>query len=450
MAGGFPCPKTQSQRKVLSSFSRPFLHLNLENMRKTLFILLSCCLSLPLLAQPLKRCKPESVGMSSQLLGNADRAIEKSISAGEIPGAVLAVVRHGKMAYIKAYGNRQVYPTVEPMTEETIFDMASCSKSMSTALCVMKLIEQGELRLVDAVNRYIPKFEDWKSPEGVKYTIRVEDLMTHTSGLLPYGPTATLSKKYGAPNPDGLIEYICTCRKDFQPKTDFQYSCLNFITLQRIVETISGKSLREFAYENIFHPLHMSHTDYLPCAPDAQGVWQNTSEPAWAPLMKGQDWRSIVAPTTKQEDGSVIRGMVHDPLARIMNGGISGNAGVFSNADDIAVLCAALLNEGEWNGVRILSPQTVKTMRTVPQNVSSLGRALGWDCYSDYSSNKGDLFSPLTYCHTGFTGTNIVIDPGTDCAVILLVNAVHPSEGKSNMIRLRAVVSNAVAASIVK
>lgn len=419
-------------------------------MRKTLFVLFAFCISIPSLTQPLKRCKPESVGMSTPMLSHADQAIEKCIEAGEIPGAVLAVVRHGKMAYIKAYGNRQVYPTLEPMTEGTIFDMASCSKSMSTALCVMKLIEQGKLRLIDPVNRYIPKFENWKSPEGETYTIRVEDLLTHTSGLLPYGPTETLRKKYGAPSPDGLIEYICTCRKDFQPKTDFQYSCLNFITLQRIVETISGQSLRDFAQENIFQPLKMSHTDYLPCAPDAQGVWKNTSEPAWAPLLNGEDWRNLVAPTTRQEDGSVIRGMVHDPLARVMNGGISGNAGVFSNADDIAVLCAALLNEGEWKGARILSPQTVKTMRTVPRNVSDLGRSLGWDNYSDYSSNKGDLFSPETFCHSGFTGTSIVIDPGTDCAVILLVNAVHPSEGKSNMLRLRAVVSNAVAASIMK
>ena len=276
------------------------------------------------------------------------------------------------------------------------------------------------------------------------------DLLTHTSGLLPYANATELARKYGSPNPEGLKEYICSCRKDFEPKTGFQYSCINFITLQYIIEKVTGKSLRQFARESVFGPLKMNHTDYLPCAPDANGVWRNTDAPAWASLMQNQHWRSIVAPTTKQSDGSVLRGMVHDPLARLMNGGISGNAGVFSNADDIAILCAALLNGGEWNGTRVLSPLTVEAMRTVPRSVSSLGRALGWDCFSPYASNNGDLFSRQTFSHTGFTGTSIVIDPVNDCAVILLVNAVHPEEGRSSMIRLRSVVSNAVAGSILK
>lgn len=420
-------------------------------MRLFLTCTLTFILLVPALAQPLKRTSPESVGMSPTLLHNADVAIQASIDAGEIPGAVLAVVRHGKMAYIKAYGYRQVYPTKEEMTVETIFDMASCSKSMGTAMSVMKLIETGRIRLLDPVSRYIPGFQDWQAKDGgEKVTIRIEDLLTHTSGLLPYASATELAKKYGAPNPEGMREYICTCRKDFRPKSDFQYSCINFITLQYIVEKITGQSLRDFARENIFGPLNMNHTDYLPCAPDADGIWRNTAEPVWASLMPGKDWRSIVAPTTKQKDGSVLRGMVHDPLARIMNGGISGNAGVFSNADDIAILCAALLNGGEWNGARVLSPLTVEAMRTVPRSVSSLGRALGWDCFSPYASNNGDLFSRQTFSHTGFTGTSIVIDPVNDCAVILLVNAVHPEEGRSSMIRLRSVVSNAVAGSILK
>ena len=254
----------------------------------------------------------------------------------------------------------------------------------------------GRLRLLDAVNRYIPDFEDWQPKEGGgKVTIRIEDLLTHTSGLLPYGPAAELARKYGTPNPAGMMEWICTCRKDFEPKTDFQYSCLNFITLQNVVEKITGQSLRDFARENIFGPLQMNHTDYLPCAPDANGVWKNTADPVWASLMPGQDWRSIVAPTTKQEDGSVLRGMVHDPLARLLNGGISGNAGVFSNADDIAILCAALLNGGEWNGVRVLSPLTVEAMRSVPRSVSEFGRTLGWDCFSPYASNNGEPLQVL-------------------------------------------------------
>ena len=121
-----------------------------------------------------------------------------------------------------------------------------------------------------------------------------------------------------------------------------------------------------------------------------------------------------IAPTEKQPNGQVLFGQVHDPLARVMNGGISGNAGVFSCADDIAILCAALQNGGEWNGRRILSPLGVKAMRTVPRTTASLGRTLGWDNFTAYASNNGDLFGPNTYGHTGYTGTSIIIDPDND------------------------------------
>ena len=402
------------------------------------FILLGAHLGM---AQPLPRVAPEQVGMDSRHLQYADQAIETAIVEDGIPGAVLAVVRHGKMAYLKAYGNRRVYPKTEPMTTNTVFDMASCSKSMSTAISTLILAEQGKLRMLDPVSRYIPNFKDWESADGKeKQTIRIADLMTHTSGLPPYAPVAEVSKQYGSPNPDGLMEYIATCPRDFRPQTDFQYSCLNYITLQHIIETVSGQSLRQFAKEHIFDVLDMTHTDYLPCIQDKKGNWVNTEElPKWA---------SLIAPTEKQPNGQVLCGQVHDPLARIMNGGISGNAGVFSCAEDIAVLCAALQNGGEWNGRRILSPLGVKAMRTVPRATASLGRTLGWDCFTAYASNNGDFLSPNTYGHTGYTGTSIVIDPDTDTSVILLINAVHPEDGHG-VVRLRSLVANAVAASII-
>ena len=409
---------------------------------KTLCLFVSILLGAQLgMAQPLPRVAPEQVGMDSRHLQYADQAIETAIVEDGIPGAVLAVVRHGKMAYLKAYGNRRVYPKTEPMTTNTVFDMASCSKSMSTAISTLILAEQGKLRMLDPVSRYIPNFKDWESADGKeKQTIRIADLMTHTSGLPPYAPVAEVSKQYGSPNPDGLMEYIATCPRDFRPQTDFQYSCLNYITLQHIIETVSGQSLRQFAKEHIFDVLGMTHTDYLPCIQDKKGNWVNTEDlPEWA---------SLIAPTEKQPNGQVLCGQVHDPLARIMNGGISGNAGVFSCAEDIAVLCAALQNGGEWNGRRILSPLGVKAMRTVPRATASLGRTLGWDCFTAYASNNGDFLSPHTYGHTGYTGTSIVIDPDTDTSVILLINAVHP-EDKHSVVRLRSLVANVVAASII-
>ena len=396
------------------------------------------------MAQSLQRVAPEQVGMDSRKLMYADEAIEEAIANKEIPGAVLAVVRNGKMAYLKAYGNKRIYPNTEPMTANTIFDMASCSKSMSTAICTMILAERGKIRLLDPVSRYIPGFKDWESEDGKdKKVIRITDLLTHSSGLPPYAPAAELEKKYGSPNPTGLMEYIAGCKRDFKPQTDFQYSCLNFITLQHIIEAVSGQSLRDFARENIFNVLGMNHTDYLPCQRDKNGQWVNTANSRLSTL----DFQlTRVAPTEKQPNGQVLCGQVHDPLARILNGGISGNAGVFSCAEDIAILCAALQNGGEWNGRRILSPQGVKTMRTVPRSTAALGRSLGWDVFTAYASNSGDFFSPNTYGHTGYTGTSIVIDPDNDTSVILLINAVHPEDGHS-VVRLRSLVAN-VASSL--
>ena len=376
-------------------------------------------------AQPLQRVAPEDVGLSSTHLQYADEAIEKAITSGDIPGAVLAVVKDGKMAYLKAYGNKEVSPKTVKMDENTVFDLASVTKPVATATSAMILADRGQLRLLDKVNLYIPHFQGWKRSDGKTVDIRVVDLMTHTSGLPSYASVELLEKQYGSPNPDGLINFISSCKRDFEPQTAMQYSCLNYITLQRIIEIISKKSIRDFAKENIFDVLSMQHTDYQP---------------------KGETLERT-APTEMQKDGTLLRGMVHDPLARVMNGGISGYAGLFSDAGDLAVFVAALQNGGEWNGKRILSLLGAKTMRTVPRSVAQFGRTPGWDIFSPYASNSGDLLSPATYGHTGYTGTSLVIDPENNLAVILLTNRAHPND-RGDIIRLRSLVANAVAASV--
>ena len=369
--------------------------------------------------------KPQKVGLDEHKLIYVDNAIQESIEKREIPGAVLAIVRHKKIAYLKAYGNKQVYPDTIAMTTNTVFDLASVSKSVSTAISTMILLERGQIRLRDNVSVYIPDFQPWTDADsGRKKNIRIIDLLTHTSGLPSYASVEELKKEYAMPDPDGLITYISKVKRNNEPSTVFNYSCLNFITLQRIIEAVSGMSLQNFAKQNIFIPLAMRHTDYNP-----------TGEIL--------DW---VAPTQKQSDGSVLKGKVHDPLAGIVNGGISGNAGVFSNAEDLAVLTAMLLNNGEIKGVRVLSPLTIKAMRSVPRGFEQFGRALGWDVYSGYASD-GDLFDVSAYGHTGYTGTSVTIDPESDTAVILLTNRVHPDD-KGAVSRLREVVANVVAASI--
>lgn len=396
-------------------------------------------------AQPLERVLPEEVGMSSEHLRYADLAIERSIADGDIPGAVLAVVRNGKMAYLKAYGNRRVAPQREAMTTGTIFDMASCTKPLSTAVAAMILAERGQIRLLDPVEDYIKGFQNWRGADGKQHKIRIIDLMTHTSGLPSYVLPAKLEREFGSLEPEVLTKYICTCKRDFEPQTKFRYSCLNYIALQYIIEQVSGQSLRDFARGNIFAPLQMNRTDYIPCRQDASGHWAAALPPCWDD--GNGECAADIAPTEKQRDGQILCGVVQDPLARILRGGISGNAGLFSTADDLAIFCAALLNGGQHNGVRILSPLTVEAMTRVPRAVAELGRTPGWDIFTAYASVNGDLFSPDTFGHTGHTGTSIVIDPHNDTAVILLTNAVHPDEGHS-VVRLRSLVSNVVAAAI--
>ena len=405
-----------------------------------------CAFALNASANNIPTASPEEVGMSLARLRAADEVILRAIRDHRTPGAVLAVVRRGKMAYLKAYGNRQTYPTTQPMTTQTVFDMASCTKPMATAISAMLLVERGKLRLSDPVSAYLPEFKNWHGEGKDSVTIRVEDLLTHTSGLPPYAPVKTLAEANGKPNPAKLMAYIAGCKRDFKPHADMQYSCLNYITLQNIIERITGQSLRTFAANNIFIPLGMKHTDFLPCAPDKSGKLANTSQPRW--VTNGEQASlTPIAPTERQPNGMVKLGQVHDPLACTLNGGVSGNAGLFSSAEDVATLCAMLQNGGEWGGKRILSPLTVKAMRSIPQNFNSFGRSLGWDVSSAYASNQGDLLSDEAYGHTGYTGTSIVIDPVNDLSIILLCNSVHPVD-TTNVIRLRAQVANTVAASI--
>jgi len=389
----------------------------------TLCLLAGCLLATT--AQPLPQVAPELAGMDSRRLRYADQAIEQAIRKGDIPGAVLGVVHRGKLAYVKAYGNKEVYPSTVPMEVNTLFDLASCTKSISTAISAMILIERGQLRLLDRVNLYIPGFQGWEGEDGHKKEIRIVDIMTHTSGLPSYAPVEEVVEKYGAPAPDGLIEYISTCPRQYEPQQGFVYSCLNYVTLQRVIEIISGQPLHEFAKEHIFDVLGMESTTYFPTG----------------------ELLERTAPTEKMKDGSVLRGVVHDPMARILNGGNSGNAGLFSDVQDLAILAAALLNEGEYNGKRILSPLGVKTMRTVPRSAAKFGRTPGWDVCSAYASNNGDLLGPHTFGHTGYTGTSFIVDPDNDVAVIFLTNRVHPDDS-GEIVRLRSLVANAVGAAL--
>jgi CubicO group peptidase (beta-lactamase class C family) len=380
----------------------------------------------PCFGQPmLSSGTPESVGMDSHRLAFLDSAIVKALDEDQMPGAVLLVARKHTIVFRKAYGDAQQIPEKETMTVDKIFDMASVTKPVATATAVMILAEEGRLRLMDPVRLYIPEYTNYVDSTGHEAApIRLYHLLTHTSGLPPYTNAQKLKEEFGEPCPDAVIQKIARISKNHPPGEVFDYSCLGFITLAEIVHRVSGQTIDEFSRERIFKPLGMQSTMFCP----------------------SEKFLSRIAPT-EVIDGKPLRGKVHDPLAQLMDGK-SGNAGLFSTVDDLAVFAQMLLNGGAYGGVQILAPLTVQAMTTVYPSLTFAGRGLGWDINSDYASNLGDVFPIASYGHTGFTGTSICIDPGTQTFVILLTNRVHLPQG--NVIALRSKVANIVASSIVE
>ena len=379
-----------------------------------------------------ERVTPESVGMSTEKLANADAVINASIADGEIPGAVLAVVKNSKLVYLKAYGNKSVYPDTIPMTENTVFDLASLTKVAATSMSMAHLLERGGFRLEDKVNQYIPEFQSWVDPKtGEKVDIRIVDLLTHSSGLPSYANTDELIEKYGVAHPDSLMSYVNTVPRLFKPTTQYEYSCLGFIALQNILQNITGKPLRDYAKENIFDVLGMKHTTYGP------------------KTLKNEEVMALVAPTVKQPDGSVLLGEAQDPLGRVMNWENSGNSGLFSSAEDLALLAAALMNGGKINGVSVLGKLTVEAMTRVPDGFEHIGRSLGWENYA-MPGQYGCMFHPtLTFAHTGHTGTAIMVDPVSKVGIVLLAHRVHPVDTGS-VSKLRTLVCNAVGGAVIE
>lgn len=380
----------------------------------------------------LRHAEPSEVGIDPERLRYVDEAVMRSIESGDAPGAVLCIVRHGRIAYLQAYGNRRLVPDTVAMSEDTLFDLASLTKVVATNTAVMQLVEQGRLRLGDRVDRYIPGFEGWRNPDDVRDTthIRIVDLMTHTSGLPAYARPEAVAAEYpdaAFPDRDATIEYIAHCRRLAPPHEEYRYSCLNYVTLQRVAEVVTGEPLDRYVAEHIFRPLGMTDTGFQPDA----------------------ELCARCAPTVGTADGGVLCGVVQDPLARELCGGVSGNAGLFSTAGDLALFVDMLLSGGARGDVRILSPQSVAAISSVPRGFEAFGRTLGWESYTGYTTTVGDLLSPSAYGHTGFTGTSIVVDPALDLGVILLTNRVHP-DSSGSVARMRSETANAVAGAIVE
>ena len=336
--------------------------------------------------------------------------VQEAIRDGQIPGAVVLIWHNGEVVYRKAFGHRSLEPRREPMTVDTIFDIASLTKVVATTTAVMQLVERGRIRLNDPVAKYLPEFA-----QNGKDDINIRQLLTHHSGL-----PEDLDLKEKWEGRDTAYRMAFEAKPIFPPGARFLYSDVNFIVLGALVERVSGTALDKYCEANIFRPLKMTHTTFLPPA----------------------SWRAKIAPTQYDEDNKMLRGVVHDPTARRM-GGVAGHAGVFSTADDLSKFCLALLK-----GSSVL-PSVVVEKMTTPQQppTSRVLRGLGWDIDSPFSSNGGDLLPVGSFGHTGFTGTSLWIDPTTQTYIIILTNAVHP-RGKGSAVALRSKIATAVAANL--
>ncbi|MBP7937086.1 MAG: DUF1343 domain-containing protein [Phycisphaerae bacterium] len=347
----------------------------------------------------------------------ADKHIEAAIGRGELPGAVLLVGRGSQVVYRKAYGHKAVKPEKVVMTPDTVFDMASVSKPVGCATSIMLLIERGQLNLSDRVSRYFPDF----AANG-KRDVTVEQLLLHRGGLVPDN---SLNDYRGTPAES--LAKIFALKTIYDPGSGFDYTDVGYIMLGELVKVVDGRSLDQFARQELFEPLGMKDTGYMP---------SNELKPRCAP--------------TEQRDGHWMIGEVHDPRAYAL-GGFAGHAGLFSTADDMARYCRMMLSGGTLDGKRILSELAVREMtrgRCLPDGTGC--RGYGFDVSTGFSSARGNLFEAgSTYGHTGFTGTMFWIDPNHDCYVVLLTNAVHP-DGKGTVIDLRRRVATVVASALIE
>lgn len=361
---------------------------------------------------PLAVVCAEGAEIDARQLITIDREVEEALAARQMPGCVVLIGRHGKIVFQRAYGSRQVLPERIPMTLDTVFDLASLTKPVATATSVMLLIERGSVRLEDPVSRHVPEF----AGHG-KEPITVLQLLTHQGGLVADNPMSDYRE-----GPQKAWQRIFAAKPALAPGTRFLYSDVGYLVLGELVRRVAGKGVDDFSQTNLFGPLGMRETCFLPPA----GL------------------RRRAAPTEKR-DGKWIQGEVHDPRAFAL-GGVAGHAGLFSTARDLAVYARMLLRRGQLGGVRVLKESTVETM-TRPYPVSAGLRGLGWDMRTGYSTNRGKSFSARAFGHGGFTGTALWIDPELDLFVIFLSNRLHP-DGKGSVNALAGRIGTIAAGAV--
>lgn len=353
-----------------------------------------------------------------------DAVAREAVAAGNVPGVVLVVGHGGRVVYRKAFGSRRVLPEREPMTLDTVFDLASLSKVVGTTSAVMVLLQEGRIRLRDPVATHWPEFG-----KNGKERVTIRQLLTHTSGLAAgsnfYGRLADTAGPPVQNRGAEVLEILAGLPLIHPADTRLVYSDLGFMTLGEVVRRVSGQPLDEFARERIFRPLRMKETTYNPSG----------------------RLRERAAPT-EMRGGRFLLGEVHDPSAAVA-GGVAGHAGLFGTADDLTRFARMMLSsDNDAARPRYpLSPYTIREATTPHTPPGVPLRGLGWDIDSPFSHVRGDLMPLGSFGHTGFTGTYIWFDPYSETFIIGLSNRVHP-DGKGNPLGMWARIANIVAGTV--
>ena len=374
----------------------------------------------PLQAQQLPTVAPNSIGFDSARLERIDPIIEQAISQQKLPGCVVCFGRQDKIAYLHAFGLKQLEPDEVAMTTDTVFDLASLTKPVATSTAIMKLIENGDMRLKDRLVTWIPELS---SGMPAKNDLTVYDLLVHQSSFTPDNPMSDYQD-----GPERAWSNIFALEPQFAIGERFRYSDVNFILLGKLVERVAQMPLDLYLDQEFWKPLNMHSTGFL-IPPELQ----RRSAPT---QMRDEEW---------------IKGEVHDPRAYAL-GGVAGHAGLFSTAEDLASYANMMLSLSRHERSSTLDYTTLLSERTVDlmtkgYSIGTVQRGLGWDKQSPYSSNRGDLLSDRAFGHGGFTGTVLWIDPELDLFFIFLSNRVHPN-GNGEVNPLAGRLLNVIASSL--
>ena len=443
------------------------------------------------------RSTPAPIAAPTPDLPGVSKLINDAIAAHQLPGAVVVVGHGGDIVFHRAYGERKLAgepgldgspAPAEPMTEDTIFDIASLTKPLATATAVMQLYEQGKVRFDDPVQQYLPDFNAGNDPARAEVTVRM--LLTHTSGE---PGDVNLGDPWGLEEPDRAEGFhrALTTPLVSGPGIGFRYSDINFILLGGLVEKLTGETEDAYAQQNVFGPLGMHDTRFLPAAKACGPHTMRGAAIAWAPGRLPDEcspgtWDigllPRIAPTARDEENRgdpsknpdldhLLRGTVQDTTARRM-GGVAGHAGVFSTGRDVGVFAQSLLDRLAGRPSEFPLQQDTLALMTSPQQPGHSGdqieaaneamaagadrhpaiagqslRGFGWDIDSPFSQARGTVFPIGSFGHTGFTGTTLWLDPRSNTYVILLTNSIH-TRGSPPIAYLSGEVATAVAQAL--